>query len=258
MLYWFLKRVVLGPWLKVIWRPRVEGLDNIPATGPAILASNHLSFCDSFFLPVCIPRRVTFLAKAEYFTSPGLKGRLSRLFFSAAGQVPLDRGNADAALAALDAGARLLRQDNLLGIYPEGTRSPDGRLYRGKTGVARLALDVGAVVVPCAMINTNRIQPPGRLIPHLRPRPRIKIGAPIDFSGYQQPIGGRSVERVMTDEIMYQLMLLSGQSYVDKYAAAVKAATGTDIGFGAPRPRPVQRRAVDRQPDQHVPSRRAS
>ena len=232
MLYWFLKRVALGPWLKLIWRPRVEGLENIPADGPAILASNHLSFCDSLFLPVVVPRRVTFLAKSEYFTSPGVKGFLSRVFFGAIGQVPVDRSDADAALAALNTGARILRKGALLGIYPEGTRSPDGRLYRGKTGVARLALEAGVPVIPCAMINTNKIQPTGRMIPKLRPRPGVRIGKPLDFSRYEGLVGDRFVERSMTDEILYDLMQLSGQEYVDVYAAKVKAATGADIGFG--------------------------
>lgn len=228
MLYWLLKRVLLGPLLKVVWRPRVEGLENVPASGPAILASNHLSFCDSLFLPVCVPRRITYLAKAEYFTTPGLKGRIWRWFFSAIGQVPVDRGGADAALDALNCGVRLLRQGELLGIYPEGTRSPDGRLYRGKTGVARLALDSGAVVLPCAMIGTNRIQPLGRTLPRLRPRPRIRIGAPLDFSsrGSGAATGNRFLERAITDQIMTEIIRLSGQSYVDVYAAAVKAAAG--------------------------------
>lgn len=256
MLYWLLKHIILGPVLKLIWRPRVEGLANIPDTGPAILASNHLSFCDSIFLPVCIPRRVTFLVKAEYFTSPGVKGALSRLFFSCVGQVSVDRSNADLALAALHTGVRLLGQDKLLGIYPEGTRSPDGRLHRGKTGVARLALDAGVAVIPVAMINTNRIQPTGRLIPHLRPRPRIRIGPPVDFSRELPAAGPRSLERVMTDEIMCQLLRLSGQQYVDLYAADVKAATGTDVGFGAQH----RRAALDRASaaGERFPTRRAS
>ncbi|MDQ1738393.1 MAG: 1-acyl-sn-glycerol-3-phosphate acyltransferase, partial [Pseudonocardiales bacterium] len=151
MLYWFLKTVGLGPWLKAIWRPYVEGAENVPETGGAILASNHLSFCDSFFMPVMVKRRVTFLAKAEYFTTPGIKGRLSRMFFAAAGQVPIERDDADAARGALTTGVRILRKGELLGIYPEGTRSPDGRLYKGKTGVARMALEAGVVVVPVAM-----------------------------------------------------------------------------------------------------------
>lgn len=224
MLYWFLKRLILGPLLRTVWRPRVEGLENVPAHGSAILASNHLSFCDSLFLPVCVPRRITYLAKAEYFTTPGLKGRIQRWFFSAIGQVPVDRADADAALAALSSGVRLLNEGQVLGIYPEGTRSPDGKLYRGKTGVARLVLESGAVVVPCAMIGTNTIQPLGRLLPKLRPRPRIRIGAPLTFTDRQGRAGDRFVERAITDEIMTAILRLSGQSYVDVYAATVKAA----------------------------------
>ena len=222
MLYWFLKKIVLGPVLRMLFRPRVEGLENIPEQGPAIIASNHLSFSDSIFLPLMVPRRITFLAKKEYFTGTGLKGLLSRAFFAGVGQVPLDRTSGSAARAGLETGKRLLAEGKLLGIYPEGTRSPDGRLYRGKTGVARTALEAGVMVVPVAMVDTNRIQPPGRIIPHLG-RIGIRIGKPLDFSRYEGMAGDRVVERSMTDEIMYELMLLSGQEYVDVYAARVKA-----------------------------------
>jgi 1-acyl-sn-glycerol-3-phosphate acyltransferase len=231
--YWLAKLVFVGPLLRLIWRPWVEGLDNIPDHGPAILASNHLSFSDSFFMPVLVPRKVTFLAKAEYFTTPGLKGLVSRVLITAVGQVPIDRSDAGAADAALKTGVRVLRQGHLLGIYPEGTRSPDGRLYRGKTGVARMALEAGVPVIPVAMIGTDIIQPTGRLLPRLRPRPGVRFGKPLDFSRYEGLAGDRFVERSMTDEIMYELMQLSGQEYVDIYAAKVKAAQGSDIGFGA-------------------------
>ncbi len=256
MLYWILKSVVLGPWLKLFWRPRVEGLENVPSEGPAIIASNHLSFSDSLFMPVVVPRRVTFLAKAEYFTTPGFKGFLSRLFFGAIGQVPIDRNDADASLAALNTGVRILRRGDLLAIYPEGTRSHDGRLYRGKTGVARMALEAKVLVIPCAMIGTDIIQPTGRKIPKLRPRPGIRFGKPLDFSRYDGLAGDRFVERSMTDEIMYELMLLSGQEYVDLYAAKVKAAAGADLGFGAAERtvvKPDPRESADR-----LPTRRAS
>jgi 1-acyl-sn-glycerol-3-phosphate acyltransferase len=249
--FWLAKFIFLGPLLRLIWRPWMVGAENIPDDRPAILASNHLSFCDSFFLPLLAPRKVTFLAKAEYFTTPGLKGFLSRLFFSGVGQVPIDRDDRDAARAALNTGVRVLRggahHNNLLGIYPEGTRSPDGRLYRGKTGVARLALESGAVVIPVAMVNTAIIQPPGRLIPKLRPRPGVHVGKPLDFSRYEGMAGDRVVERSMTDEIMYELMQLSGQEYVDQYAANVKAAEGKDVGFGR-RERDQAREAGDRMP----------
>jgi 1-acyl-sn-glycerol-3-phosphate acyltransferase len=250
--YWLAKFVFLGPLLRMLWRPWVQGAENIPSDRPAIIASNHLSFCDSFFMPIVIRRKVTFLAKAEYFTTPGIKGRLTRRFMKTVGMVPIDRGDSDAARAALNTGIRVLSEGTLLGIYPEGTRSPDGRLYRGKTGVARLALESGAVVIPCAMVNTEVIQPPGRLFPKLRPRPGVRFGKPLDFSRYEGMSGDRFVERSMTDEIMYELMQLSGQEYVDQYAAKVKAAEGKDIGFGS-RERDGVREIGDR-----VPGTRAS
>jgi 1-acyl-sn-glycerol-3-phosphate acyltransferase len=222
MFYWLAKFVFVGPFLRFIWRPWTEGLENVPAEGPAILASNHLSFSDSFFMPVMVHRKVTFLAKAEYFTTPGLKGRLSKVLMTAVGQVPIDRSDASKADAALQTGVRVLRGGALLGIYPEGTRSPDGRLYRGKTGVARMALEAGVPVIPVAMIGTEIIQPTGRLLPRLRPRPGVRFGAPLDFSRYAGMAGDRFVERSITDEIMYELMQLSGQEYVDVYAAKVK------------------------------------
>jgi len=248
LFYWLAKFVFLGPVLRGLWRPWAEGLENIPDDRPAIIASNHLSFCDSFFMPLMVPRKVTFLAKSEYFTTPGLKGFFSRMFMSGVGQVPIDRADADASLAALNTGVRVLRAGMLLGIYPEGTRSPDGRLFRGKTGVARMVLESGAVVIPCAMVNTEIIQPAGRLLPRLRPRPGARFGKPLDFSRYEGMAGDRFVERSMTDEIMYELMQLSGQEYVDKYAASVKKALGTNTGFGAREAAEV-RELRDRVPD---------
>jgi 1-acyl-sn-glycerol-3-phosphate acyltransferase len=232
MFYWLAKYVLLGPFLR-LWRPWSEGMENIPSDGPAILASSHLSFSDSFFFPVIVPRKVTFLAKAEYFNTPGIKGKLSKAFFAGVGQVPIDRSNSDASRAALETGLRVLGEGKLLGIYPEGTRSPDGRLYRGKTGVARLALESGAVVIPCAMINTDKIQPQGRRLPRFRPRPGVRLGKPLDFSRYEGMSGDRLVERSVTDEIMYALMQLSGQEYVDEYAADVKKRKGMDAAFGS-------------------------
>jgi 1-acyl-sn-glycerol-3-phosphate acyltransferase len=248
LFYWLAKFVLLGPLLRGLWRPWTEGLDNIPGDGPVIIASNHLSFCDSFFMPVMVPRKVTFLAKSEYFTTPGIKGFFSRIFMSGVGQVPIDRSDADASQDALNTGVRVLRAGHLLGIYPEGTRSPDGRLYRGKTGVARMVLESGALVVPCTMVNTSVIQPAGRLLPKLRPRPGMRFGKPLDFSRYEGMTGDRFVERSMTDEIMYELMELSGQEYVDKYAASVKKAQGADTGFGA-REAAEMRELADRVPD---------
>ena len=222
MLYWLLKYVVLGPWLKLLFRPRVEGLHHVPDVGPAILASNHLSFSDSIFMPLIIRRRVTFVAKAEYFTGKGIKGWLTKMFFVGTGTIPVDRSGGRAAQAALDTQLGVLRGGNLAGIYPEGTRSPDGRLYRGKTGVARLALESGAPVIPVAMLNADEIQPPGKLIPKVQ-RVRIRFGAPLDFSRYAGMAGDRFVERAVTDEIMYELMELSGREYVDMYAQKAKS-----------------------------------
>ena len=220
MFYWVVKGI-LTPILRVLFRPWVEGLDNVPAHGPAILASNHMSFSDSIFLPLVVPRRITFLAKADYFTGRSLKGRLSAAFFKGVGQVPIDRSGGSAGEAALRKGLEILGNGDLLGIYPEGTRSPDGRLYRGKTGVARMALEAGVPVIPVAMINTDKIQPPGKLMPKIM-RVGVRLGEPLDFSRYAGMSSDRFVLRSVTDEIMYELMLLSGQEYVDTYAAKAK------------------------------------
>ncbi|GHJ52482.1 lysophospholipid acyltransferase family protein [Micromonospora chersina] len=222
MLYWLLKYIILGPLLRLIFRPQVDGLENVPESGPVILASNHLSFSDSIFTPLIVKRKVTFIAKAEYFTGKGLKGWLTKMFFVGSGTIPVDRSGGRAARAALDTQLRVLRSGGIAGIYPEGTRSPDGRLYRGKTGVARLALESGAVVVPMAMLNSDAIQPTGQIVPNLG-RVRIRFGAPLDFSRYAGMSGDRFVERAVTDEIMYELMELSGREYVDMYAQKAKA-----------------------------------
>ena len=215
-------KVILWPILNLIFRPRVEGVAHVPIQGPAIIASNHLSFSDSIFMPLVVPRRVTFLAKAEYFTGKGLKGRLVALFFKAIGQVPVDRSGGRASEAALETGLRLLAEGKLLGIYPEGTRSPDGRLYRGRTGVARMALDAGVPVIPVAMIDTDKIQPPGKALPKVM-RVGIRFGTPLDFSRYAGMAGDRFILRSITDEIMYALMDLGGQEYVDMYASRAKS-----------------------------------
>ncbi len=220
MFYWIMK-VVLTPILGLFFRPTVEGLENIPADGAAILAPSHMAFCDSVFLPLKVPRRVTFLAKSEYFTGTGLRGLANRLFFRGIGMVPIDRTSGSSAKAALETGVRILSEGKLLGVYPEGTRSPDGRLYRGKTGVARMALDARVPVIPVVLTGTDKIQPQGRVLPRIH-RVRIRIGPPLDFSRYYGMSGDRFVERSMTDEIMYELMMLSGQEYVDMYAAKVK------------------------------------
>jgi 1-acyl-sn-glycerol-3-phosphate acyltransferase len=235
VLYWVLKYFLLGPWLRLIFRPLVEGGEHIPDEGPAIIASNHLSFSDSIFMPLMVKRKVTFVAKAEYFTGKGLKGFLVRMFFVGTGTIPVDRSGGRAAQAALDTGMRVLREGNLFGIYPEGTRSPDGRLYRGKTGVARLALESGAPVIPVAMLNADEIQPPGKVLPRIR-RVRIRFGRPLDFSRYSGMAGDRFVERAVTDEIMYELMELSGREYVDIYAQKVKNQLAKSNGAAAATP----------------------
>jgi 1-acyl-sn-glycerol-3-phosphate acyltransferase len=209
--------------LRLLFRPQITGRSNVPSSGPVILACNHLSFSDSIFTPLIVDRRVTFVAKAEYFTGKGVKGWLMRQFFSGTGTIPVDRSGGQAARAALDTLLRVLQDGGIAGIYPEGTRSPDGRLYRGKTGVARLALESGAVVVPVALLNTDEIQPTGTLIPKIK-RVRMSFGHPLDFSRYAAGKGDRFVERVITDEIMYELMVLSGREYVDVYAASLKTS----------------------------------
>ena len=221
MLYWVLKWIVVGPWLRVLFRPWTENMDVVPKEGPAILVSNHLSFSDSFFLPLVCDRRITFLAKQEYFTGKGIKGLFSKAFFTGVGQVPIDRSSGRAAEAAIHTGVRVVRDGHLLGIYPEGTRTADGRLYRGKTGVARMALEAQVPVIPVAMIGTYEIQPPGRIRPSIR-RVGIRFGEPLDFSRYEGLESDRFVLRSVTDEIMYALMELSGQEYVDMYATRAK------------------------------------
>lgn len=219
--YWMLRHVVGGPALNAYFRPWSEGLDHVPATGPAILASNHLAVIDSFVLPLVLKRRIKFLGKSDYFTGSGLKGRAVAGFMRGVGTIPVDRsgGKAD---GALKTGLKVLRQGGLFGIYPEGTRSPDGRLYKGKTGVARLALESGAPVIPVAMIGTEKAQAVGQTMP----KPMsigVKFGEPLDFSRYAGMENDRVVLRAITDEIIYAIMDLSGQEYVDVYAATVKA-----------------------------------
>ena len=225
MFYWVTK-YTLGLTLKIVFRPRAWGVKNVPRRGPAILASNHLSFSDHFFGPLPVPRKVIFLAKSEYFTGRGLKGLMSKAFFSGVGQIPVDRSGGAASERALNTGLRVLAQGNLLGIYPEGTRTPDGRLYRGKTGVARLALEAKVPVIPCAMIGGFEFQPPGKITPRLRIRPGVRFGKPLDFSRYYGLEKDRVVLRAMTDEIMYEIMKLSGQEYVDRYAKSEKVPAG--------------------------------
>ncbi|MGH3423536.1 MAG: lysophospholipid acyltransferase family protein [Nocardioidaceae bacterium] len=221
MFYWLLKFVFIGPLLKLIFRPWAEGTENVPPEGGAILASNHKSYSDWLFMPLVIPRRVTFVAKAEYFEGHGLKGWFQRTFFSGAGQVPIDRTGGRASEGAIKTGLRILEQGGLFGIYPEGTRSHDGRLYRGRTGLARMALEAKVPVVPVAVINTDVIAPTGKIFGRFA-RPGVRFGPALDFSRYEGMEGDRYILRAVTDEIMYEIMRLSGQEYVDLYATRAK------------------------------------
>ena len=211
-------RAFLTPFLMILFRPKVKGLRNVPATGPLIIASNHLSFSDSIFMPLVVPRKVTFLAKSEYFTSPGPKGLLKKLTFIALGQVPVDRSGGRRSEAALITGLKVLSEGKCLGIYPEGTRSPDGRLYKGRTGIARLAIESGAPIVPVAMFNTEKIQPTGQVIPNIQ-RVGMTFGEPMYFDGDSTDL---AYLRVVTDQIMNRIKELSGQEYVDQYAVKAK------------------------------------
>jgi 1-acyl-sn-glycerol-3-phosphate acyltransferase len=219
--YWVTK-YTLGISLKIIFRPWSRGRRNMPRRGPVILASNHLSFADHFFGPLPLPRKVVFLAKAEYFNGRGLKGLVSKVFFSGVGQIPIDRSGGEASEGALKSGLRVLAEGKVLGIYPEGTRSPDGRLYKGRTGVARLALESRAPVVPCAMIDTFEFLPPGTFRPKLSLRPGVIFGKPMDFSRYYGRETDREALRAVTDEIMQVIREMSGQEYVEMYAKQVK------------------------------------
>ena len=235
MLYWVLKWIVVGPWLRVLFRPWTDNMDVIPDKGAALLVSNHLSFSDSFFLPLVVDRRITFLAKQEYFTGKGIKGLISKAFFTGVGQVPIDRTSGRSAEAAINTGIRILEEGHLLGIYPEGTRTADGRLYRGKTGVSRMALEGHAPVIPVAMIGTYEIQPPGRIRARIM-RVGVRFGDPLDFKRYEGLESDRFVMRSVTDEIMYSLMELSGQEYVDMYASRAKQIKADKAAAAAAQP----------------------
>ncbi|WP_351224101.1 lysophospholipid acyltransferase family protein [Streptomyces sp. NPDC002133] len=216
-------KAVLGPFLRLMFRPRVEGAQHIPGDGPVILAGNHLTFIDSMVLPLVCGRQVFFIGKDEYVTGKGVKGRLMAWFFTGVGMIPVDRDGANGGVAALMTGRRVLEEGRIFGIYPEGTRSPDGRLYRGRTGIARLTLMTGAPVVPFAMIGTDKLQPGGAGLP--RPgRVTVRFGEPMEFSRYEGMDRDRYVLRAVTDSVMTEVMRLSGQEYVDMYATKAKAA----------------------------------
>ncbi len=222
MFYWLVKNLILGPILLRVFRPWVKGIENVPASGAAILASNHLSFIDSVFLPLVLRRPVVFLAKSEYFTGRGIKGWLTRLFFTASGQLPIDRSGGKASEDSLNTGVAVLAEGKLLGIYPEGTRSPDGRMYRGRTGIARMALEARVPVIPVAMIDTDKVMPIGSKMPKVL-RVGVAFGRPLDFSRFEGYDNDRFVLRAITDEIMHELVGLSGQEYVDEYASTRRA-----------------------------------
>jgi len=232
-IYWLLKNVLIGPPVRRIFRPKADGLENVPRSGPAIIASNHLSYADWIFMPLVLPRRVTFVAKSDYFVGAGIKGRFQRGFFKGTGQVPIDRSGGSASEGAMRAGLKVLERGELFGIYPEGTRSHDGKLYKGRTGVARLALEARVPVIPCGVVGTDKIAPPGKVVASMA-SPTIRFGAPLDFSRYDGMESDRLILRAVTDEIMYKIMELSGQEYVDMYATKAKELAGRAI-TGAPR-----------------------
>ena len=217
----------LTPLLMLFFRPKVTGLRLVPTTGPVIIASNHLSFSDSIFMPLVVPRKVTFLAKSEYFTSPGLKGLVKKLTFKALGQVPVDRAGGRRSEQAILTGLQLLADGNCIGIYPEGTRSPDGRLYKGRTGIARMAIESGAPIIPVAMFNTAEIQPTGQVVPKVR-RVEMVFGEPMYFTGDSSDL---KVLREVTDQIMKSIGELSQQEYVDIYASEAKAAIARERNY---------------------------
>lgn len=221
MTYLLLKNLVLGPILHILFRPWIRGAENIPKRGGAILASNHLSFVDSIFLPLKVRRPVTFLAKSDYFTGKGFKGAIIRWFFKATGQLPIDRSGGKASEDSLNTGLGVLERELLLGIYPEGTRSPDTKLYRGRTGIARMVLEAKVPVLPVAMIDTEKVQPLGAKYPKIH-RVGVKVGEPIDFSRFAGMEGERVVLRAVTDQIVYQIKQLSNQEYKDVYASTIR------------------------------------
>lgn len=224
-------KAILGPVLRMLFKVRVEGIDHVPAGGPLILASNHLSFSDSIFLPLVLKRRVTFVAKAEYFEQ-----RKTAWFFKLMGQIPVKRGGGPASQRALDAAKEVLDADGVFGIYPEGTRSPDGRLYKGRTGVARLALDCHTPVIAVAMIGTREAQPIGQVKPNFGSPITIKFSRPMDFSRFEHRRDDPLALRQITDEIMFELRELFGQEYVNAYAPK----KGTDDVVGDPAPAVVR------------------
>jgi 1-acyl-sn-glycerol-3-phosphate acyltransferase len=225
--YWIVK-VILTPVLRFFYRVRVEGADQVPKSGPVIMAGNHISFCDSIFLPLVVRRRVTFVAKAEYFEDPK-----TAWFFRAVGQIPIKRAGGSAAMAALETAREVLDQGGIWGIYPEGTRSPDGRLYKGHTGVARVAVDTGAPVVAVAMVGTAEIQPIGQIMPRLFRTVTVRFSEPMYFRPSEAEEAPMKLRQI-TDEIMFTLRELSGQEYVNRYAKRGEAVGEAEVSHSEP------------------------
>lgn len=232
-MYWILKYVAFVPVVRLLFRPWIEGGENIPATGPAVLVCNHISAGDTYLLPSMVRRRITFPAKRELFEGKSLGGRIMALFLTSVGQKPMDRAGGRASATSMDGVLQVLRDGELLGIFPEGTRSPDGRLYKGKTGVARLVLQAGVPVIPIGMVNTEFVPTTIFKLPFMR-RPGVRIGKPLDFTAYAAAGSDRDVLRWVTDEIMNAVMELSGQTYVDAYGASVKSAAEEGRELAAP------------------------
>lgn len=222
MLYRTLE-LTLAPALRAAYRPEITGLEYVPRTGPVIIAGNHISFADEIFTPLAARRQVFYFAKAEYFTTPGVKGRAMAAFFAGLGQVPVERGDTRSAAAVIDVGVDVLRQGRALGIFPEGTRSPDGRLYKFRTGIARLALRSGAPVVPVGLVGTRDVQPPGSKRWHRAPV-SVHFGAPLRFGHRSGEERSARVLREVTDTVREAVQALSGQSYVDAFAASSREA----------------------------------
>lgn len=209
-------QALVPPLAKAVWRPTVTGLEHVPATGPVILASNHLSFADSVVVPVVVPRKVVYLAKSDYFTGPGLRGRLSKAWFEGLGMLPVDRDDTRAAIASLDVALEVLGRGEAFGIYPEGTRSRDGRLHRGRTGVAHLALTAGVPIVPVGLVGTERLQPVGARLPRIVPV-RVAFGEPIPTQGRYGGVPLGRARRLLTDEVMAAIQRLTGQEQSGAY-----------------------------------------
>lgn len=215
-MFYVMMHSIITPLAKAVWRPRIEGIDNVPLTGPLIVASNHLSFFDSVVIPICAPRSVVFLAKEDYFTGTGIKGAAQRAWFEHLGMIPVDRDDTKAAIASLDIASEVLGRGEAFGIYPEGTRSRDGRLYRGRTGVAHLALTSGAPIVPVGLSGTDQIQPVGARMPRLA-KVTVRFGEPLHFAGRYDGVPLGRARREATDEIMTAIAALSGQQQADSY-----------------------------------------